>query len=213
MTLAWKVGADLTAQNGLYFRYQGGNPAANTLGTFAELTNQAAQTHFKGLHSSSVSLQEVRWEDISSETGAIGTHAGYGVGNMIGFEVAASNCLRMLYHTNRRYRGGKPGGYFPFGTHQTISSPQTWEVAWASSVQTAFTTWIGEILTLGAGSTTVHEHVAVSYYEKGHWVTDPVTERPRYVPKRKEPPGVHQITNWTVIPRIGSQRRRLTGGG
>jgi len=205
----WKVGADLTAQNGLYFRYEGGAPSATTLGTFAELTNNAANTRLKGLHSGSVSLQEVVWEDLGSHEGATGSHPGYGVGTLAGLNQAASNCFRMLYHTNRRYRGGKPTSYYPFGTANEISSPQTWELAWVNSTQAAVTSWIGEILTLGAGSTTVHQHVSVSYYAKGTWVNDPVTGRPRYIPKIKEPPEVHVITNWSGVARIASQRRRL----
>jgi hypothetical protein len=93
-----------------------------------------------------------------------------------------------------------------------MSGPQTWSTTFVSESQTALNTFFNTWPGLTYGNITLREHCSIHYYEKGKWEPDPVTGRPRYIPKRVEPPHVDPILSIAVSNRIGSQRRRLVAG-
>jgi hypothetical protein len=93
-----------------------------------------------------------------------------------------------------------------------MASAQTWSTVFVNEAQAAFNQFIGGIEVLTAGGVAYYSQVNVHYFEKGEWVSDPVTGRPRYIPKRVEPPHVDEIIGRAVSPRIASQRRRLSSG-
>jgi hypothetical protein len=206
----WKVGADLTAMTGQFYQYTGPPPNGSQCTALAEQIGNSLSTHCKGLLHTGNEHQETRVLDLASSAGAAGAHQGFGNGGLTAGTAPPANCaFVMSYKIAQRQRGGKPRNYFPFGASTTISSPQTWEAAWVLSAREGVFGWLASIAGMNIGETVLTNHVSVSYFYKGTWVNDPVTGRPRYIPKRHEPPLVHGITAWTGRAAIGSQRRRL----
>jgi hypothetical protein len=112
------------------------------------------------------------------------------------------------YLISRRYRGGKPRAYLPWGDAGQLTSRQSWSGTFVTAVDSAFSTFYAAVIGLSAGSTTITDHVNVSYYDGFTVVTDPVTHRARNVPTLRGTPIVDVILSFAANPRPGSQRRR-----
>jgi hypothetical protein len=166
----------------------------------------------KPLHGTDRRCTQIRVLDLLGNAGAEGTVAGWGEGSRSGESLPANTCMLANLKIGRRYRGGKPRTYYPFGVRQDMNTPQTWSTTATAAIQSALETFNGVWLGLTYGNITLHEHCSVHYYEKGTWATDPVTGRPRYIPKRVEPPHVDPILSIAVSNRIATQRRRLAAG-
>ena len=212
LVLNWKVGSDLTAITGTFWEYTAGPPSGTDLVALTTHANTEAQTQFKHLHCAETSLLNVRALDLGSATGASGESTGYGAGTRAGTAAPANACVVSTYHIARRYRGGKSRNYWPFGNDTDNRIAQLWGSTLLGEVSLAVAQWRGGIAGFTSGGLQIAHQVNVSYFEKGTWVNDPVTGRPRYIPKRKEPPHVDPITSSSIGTRIGSQRRRLLGG-
>jgi hypothetical protein len=116
----------------------------------------------------------------------------------------------MAHQIARRYRGGKPKSFFPWGVVTDFSSPQLWTSAFANSATGDYATFIAAVRAIAAGSTTLSNYVNVSYFSGSTVVINPVTGRARNVPTlRTGGPVVDSIVASTANTRIGSQRRRI----
>jgi hypothetical protein len=110
---------------------------------------------------------------------------------------------------DRRYRGGKPRNFYPYGTASDLQTEQTW-------TDTALTGFLAQSEDLysatagvSAGGTTLTSRVSVSYYSGFTVVTSPTTGRARNVPTKRSTPLTYAVVNTAVSPYIGSQRRRI----
>jgi hypothetical protein len=59
-----------------------------------------------------------------------------------------------------------------------------------------------------AGSTTITEHVNVSYYSGFTAVENPITHRWKNVSNPRSTPVVDNIQSWAIAGHVASQRRR-----
>jgi hypothetical protein len=150
----------------------------------------------------------VRVTDLASDTGGDGSFAANVAGSRSGGPLPASTAAVMAYTIDRRYRGGKPRGFLPWGTDTDIADPQTWNSSFLTSALAQWQGMFGIINGASSGGTTLTAHVAVSRYMGFTVVTSPTTGRARNVPKPRIPPVVYNVISTSASAHIGSQRRR-----
>jgi hypothetical protein len=140
--------------------------------------------------------------DLSSTTGAEDILIDTTAGGRTGDFAPSSAAVLASWTINRRYRGGHPRSYFPFGTAGTYASGSSkfWDPTFIASVETRLNTFIGAVSGKTVSATTFESFVNVSYYDKNSFPTPPY---------RRTTPVVDAITAVTVKQRICSQRRRL----
>jgi len=140
--------------------------------------------------------------DLTSPTGASGSITDTASGTRTGDFAPSSAAVLASWEINRRYRGGHPRSYLPFGTAGTYeaSSARLWDTSFIADVQTKMNTFLAAVQGHDIGGTEYSNLVNVSYYDK---VITPLA------PFRRVTPVVDTITSVIVRQRICSQRRRL----
>lgn len=205
--LLWNVDSDVGVSSRQFFRYSGGPPnSANCVDLAADIWEHASA--LAGLYSTAVELTGVKVTDLSDNSGGEGVHEQVEAGSRSGSRLPGNAAVLINYVIGRRYRGGRPRTYFPFFTVADINSSSTWVGTSLDDVTTAMSSYFGAVIGLNVGSTTITQHVNVSYYSGFTVVTNPVTGRARNVSKVRTTPLVDDILSWSVASRIASQRRR-----
>jgi hypothetical protein len=203
----WSLSDDTDISTRLFLRYSGGPPSSSDAAALAA-------DIYNPLHivdtmwGTDTVLTGCRVTDLSSSTGGQGEHTQSTEGGRAGGELPAGVCLLANYLINRRYRGGKPRSYWPWMTSDDFFTRRAWAAESvteaASNLAATFTAIIG----LNEGTTTITQHVNVSYYSGFTVVTNPVTGRARNVPTLRNVPVVDQINSFNVSTTPASQRRR-----
>lgn len=205
----YTIGADIAAMNRIYLVYTGGPPASADLNSIAGGINTAWGTNIKALMPSAYSLTSINLLDLASSTGAQGTNATVVAGTRAGGTMTA-NCTALVnWVMARRYRGGKPRTYWPFGVAGDTTTPQKWGTTFITAVNTGVNNFISGVIGLTAGTTTISAHGNVSYYHGFTNVPYGSPTRYRQTPTLRSSPVVDTITTGACSAVIGSQRRRL----
>lgn len=137
--------------------------------------------------------------DLASDTGAEASNTDDTAGVREDNVSNGASCVMGSLEINRRYRGGHPRKYLPFGTSGTLGSDSSryWDTGFIADVQTKMATFIGAVNDKTEGSTTFQSLVNVSYVTGG---------------ERRVTPVVDNITGITIKDRVCTQRRRLGKG-
>lgn len=205
------VGTDLSAVVIQHVGYSGGPPSADVLNTMCGDCRTSIHTQMAEVMNSAVTLVSIKMTDIASDTGNVGEETET-VGGGLGSDLLSGGtaCL-VSFPIGRRYRGGKPRSYWPFGDSGSLLDPQHWTDDFVGAVD-AFTGALqgfyeGETV----GGTTLTQQVAVSYYEPPNIViTNPTTGRAKTTSTRRTTPLVDIIgSSFIVSPVLASQRRRV----
>src|SRR6516162_9032191 len=122
------VGADTDISSHLFY-FVGSTASQANVDSAATAAHNAYVASFVPLLHNLSSLVEVTVTDLSSASGFIGTNSTGAAGTRAQGEVPASACALLNIPVARRYRGGKPRVYWPFGSAPDISTPQTWSTA------------------------------------------------------------------------------------
>lgn len=204
----WDVGTDTDVSTGMFFRYSGG-PVTLTIATSLAQAVANAWAQFETPPwSSDVTLAGAKVTDLSSPTGGEGTSSADQPGGDASGGLAGGTCTVVGFHIARRYRGGKPRVYLPWGSKDNLNGPNAWAAAYVTQVTTYVTEILSQVVGSTAGGVTITDHVNVSYYEGTRVVTSPTTGRARNVPILRTTPLVDDIAGFTVLAYPGSQRRR-----
>jgi hypothetical protein len=209
------VGSDVDVLPGFYLGFSGGPPTAAELATFATGLFNEWVTLFAGLMNVAYFFTECIVQDISTATGAEGTHAptSAAAGTRAGTDLPASACLNLNFAVARRYRGGKPRVYLPYGTAADVASPQQWTSTFPPLVVTAWNNMITWCVGNPPTGLTNISQVSVSWY-KNVVAYQKSNGETAYRPNYQTPTApVDQIAGVTYLPTFGSQRRRNKGGG
>lgn len=192
-----------------FYRWTGSTPTATALATLAHklYTSFVAATIAAVMHATNV-FTGVQLEDLTSTTGATGSFAGTTTGTLTGEGVPADACLVTSYEIPRRYRGGHPRSYWPFGNATTLFDPQRWTTAFVASAQAKVTTGIAGFVGQSSGGCTIGAHCVPSYYEGFTVVISPTTGRARNIPKLRTPVIVTNVTDIIAREYVGSFRKR-----
>lgn len=207
-TLHWAIGGDLTAIVRRFYLYAGAvSPADAT--TLATAVNTAQAAQLRSVTTSANTFLGTTITDLGSSSGAEVFVSTSSAGTRAGSALPGSACAVEQAHIARRYRGGHPRTYWPFGTGNDNSSAQLWIPASLTAFATARaafdTAWKASV-PAGIGAVT---DVSVSWYSGFTNVTLPsgrATSKPTY----RATPVVDGILSRSFRSTIGSQRRRLS---
>lgn len=192
-----------------YEQYTGVAPIVGDLLTLGALYGPAFTADLAPVMSPNLSYSTVLIEDLSSPISAAAESAFTGlVGTEVGADIPAATTALINYEISRRYRGGKPKNFVPFGTGADLLTDQTWEVASADGFLGAWLDFFavaGDNPWPGAG---VISPVNISYYTGFTAVENPITHRYRNVPNMRVTPLVDLITAVTISGRPHFQTRR-----
>lgn len=203
----WTVDGDPLAQTIMYYHYTGGPPnAANCAAMGAQAVADGASQLASVCHTT-VGMNKCVVTDLSSPTSAQGEGGSPWLGTEAGSLLPPGAAAVASYLIARRYRGGKPRNYFPFGVSGDLDSTGLWSGAAITAFETALDNFLGTMLASGIGCT-LDRHVNVSYFHGFTVVTSPTTGRARNVPTLRPSPLVDTITGSTIPQFVGSQRRR-----
>lgn len=193
----------------VFLHYSGTPPTAAQLNTFTALAITSYGTNLKSLAYGGVVLSECDATDLTSATGAVGISTGSTAGTRAGTAIDSAACAVISYEIARRYRGGHPRGYWPFGVANDLNATNAWSAAFVTACNTGFNNWIAALVAGGwAGAGTIAQ-VNVSYYNGFTVVTNPITHRARNVPTLRVSPTIDTVTAILTRPSVGTQRRRI----
>jgi len=202
------VGSDTHVSASWHLKYAGGPPTTGDLNSIATAWNTAAVTNLPPLMHPTRSLEGIEITDLTSPTSAQGTHLASTIGTRAGVELAAEVCALVNLGISRRYRGGKPRNYWPFGIGADLADPQTWQSSFVTLVEGNLETMLGSWLAATSGTTTFVSLGQVSYYS-GFTVVFGPSGRARNKSTVRTGAIPFDVANSIVLnPKPGSQRRR-----
>jgi hypothetical protein len=191
-----------------YLGYTGSSPTSTDCATMANSLKSLWSTNFASLALTNVTLVLVQVTDLASATGGQGTSSGTVAGTRAGGSLTSNDCAMMLLKIGRRYRGGKPRQYWPFGASADLVDAQHWTAAFQTSLGTAWNAVNAgaSALTWTGGGT--NRSVNISYFQGFTVVTNPITGRARNAAKLRTTPLVDTVGSAVVSSRVATQRRR-----
>jgi hypothetical protein len=205
--LTWEVDGDTTAETIHHVSYTGGPPTSAQCVTMANSILTACNSDFVALMSDDTLVESVQITDLTSATAGQGTSTGSGTVGTRGTALLSPGTAALVNHSiSRRYRGGKPRTYFPFGVSGDVTTVGVWSGAFITAVNAAYATWQSAVVGSGAGCT-LTGFVNVSYYS-GFTAVKESSGRYRNVPNPRSTPLVDPFTGSALATHIGSQRRR-----
>lgn len=203
------IGTDATAGVRLFFRYSGGPPDSADCVSIATAAMALAVTHLVPLFDTDGAINSITVTDLNSDTGAQGIYAVQHTGTRTGVFLPSGVAVVSAYQIARRYRGGKPRSYWPFGTDTDLANASLFASASVTEFQDGISAYIAGVSGITEGTTVVGPHLNVSYYGPPNViVTNPVTGRARTVSTKRVTPLQDVILTQTVDQIPGSQRRR-----
>ena len=202
----------LEAGNRIYYTYSGGPPTVGNLNTMATDISTAWGTNMAGMMSSDYHLIGITITDLTSSTAAEGSWSGSIVGANSGHPPGIDAAMLQNFTIARRYRGGKPRTYWPWGVAGNVNSDDvTWTSAILTTAQGAWNGFNTALLGLTGVGCTLTAHVNVSYYKGFASVQNPVTKRWANIPTPVTGPITPDtITGNSFRAEISVQRRRRT---
>ena len=206
----FSVGADASVGTTVYFTYTGTAPTDATCVTLAGDIYAAAVTHLVPVLGDENYLTGVDVTDLSSPTSGFGTHAASTVGTRGGAPLPANAAVLLNMPIARRYRGGKPRGYWPLGVYSDLDSPQLWSSGALSDFNAALSGYFNEVVALSVSGCALQALVSISNYEGFVSSQNPITHRWKNIPTPRAvaiAPDV--VLTFYVNTKVGSQRRRL----
>lgn len=208
VTLGWEAGTDLTIGTNLHFRYTGGPPSEADAASLAATLSAAVVTDLLPVLGNTNDMSGVRVTDLHSLSGGDATYAHTSGGGLAGGSLPVGVCALVNYKIARRYRGGKPRSYFPFGTDASLENERQWSAGFAAAVNAAIAAFWASANGATAGTTVLSTPCNVSYFTGSTaYVTSGGKTKYRPTP-RPDGPVVDDITAAGLNTIISSQRKR-----
>lgn len=209
LLLHWQVGADLNVSTRLFNQYTGSPPSSNALLTWLGQVNTAANANLVPLLGPGNLYKGSSVQDLTSVTSGQASAPASNGGTRTGGILPASACVLFNVNIARRYRGGKPRYYFPWGVTQDLATEQQWTSTFTALCNTNMNAFLAAIQ-VPVGSATVTNTVNVSFYSGVHSYIDPGNGRGYNKPiPRVGQAVIDTVVGRTVNPFVGSQRRRI----
>lgn len=197
------------AQGSRFFvAFTGGPSTVANLTALGGLYNAAAASDLVNLMSNDVAYKGVIIEDLTTSSSAVAEVDTTVTGTRGSAAVPPQSCVVTSFEIARRYRGGRPRLYWPFGVAGDMLNTGLWDSTLVSATTTGVTAFFNAGLGVTEGSITTDTNVNVSYYEGFTVVTNPITGRSRNVPKLRATPDVDAYGTFVTRNYVGSQRRR-----
>lgn len=206
-------GLDLDVQTKFFVGFTGASTDSNVANY---VNHQIANAPFvMAVAHPDVELIEVTATDLTSDTSPQASAPASVPGTATGNPLPAQTCVLLNQTITRRYRGGKPRKYLPWGVQEDLLDPQTWKNASLGNFGAAFNS-LQTALLFPQDTLNPHSLVNVSYY-KGSLATTTTEvvdgihyDRGHTFPqKRTDAAQVDTIVSTIVNHKPGSQRRRI----
>lgn len=204
----WTAGSGLTLGTRFFVSYSSGTPTQANINQLSAEIGTLYGTDLKQLCPSNYELIASTALDLSSSSGFFGTTAQTINGTRTGTALPLGTPTTVDYLIARRYRGGKPRGYFPFGVTSDLADEAHWNGTFTGAVNTAYGTFMAALLAYTGDSITKVNHVNVSWYE-GFTNYTGSGGRAKVRANLRGTPVVDVVTTHDARPTLGSQRRRL----
>jgi hypothetical protein len=206
--LHFTVGTDANALTRWFMAYFGSPPAIPALTSFTTALNGYCDDALPPLMHSDTTYTGCTITDLATDTGASLYASESSAGSRDGAALGADVCLLANFTVDRRYRGGKPRGYWPLGTASDLETRQTWTSDFLAAAQTPIENIYGQLTGDEADGCTVGQNVNVSYYGPPNRFLTGSTGRIRTVSTVRTTPILDAAVGPTLNPKLGSQRRR-----
>lgn len=214
LAMKFTTSTDLDIICNTHFKYSSAPPVAADLNTWLSAVATAYTNSMQALVPTNVTHVQDTATDLSAATAqqAVQTHSQ--PGTRAGGLLPISTCVVFVGKIQRRYRGGKPRNYWPFGTESDLVDDAHWSSTALSAFGGGFSAF-GSALFGTFGGLVVTNQCNVSFYQGHFAVQNGVTKRYRNVPTLGPSPPYPYADNLTAygpIATVGSQRRRLRPG-
>lgn len=209
LTTEWDVGSDLSAITRTHYLYTGAAPSSTDIVTFLG-TYVAATSVFAALAlDTESSYLGSALIDLTSPMSGGGEVATSTPGTRTGDVLGAGVAVLVNETITRRYRGGKPKSFVPWGTSTDLLTRQTWQAASLTDFGNYYAEifrapFIGQFI----GPALITEQVSVSYYGPPNRTVTGSTGRVRTLSTTRATPIIDPVSSVAVSPRVSSQRRR-----
>jgi hypothetical protein len=130
----------------------------------------------------------------------VGTRTGATLGAQVAFVISGE--------IFRRYRGGHPRNYFPFGVDTDSYDARSWHTAFQTDVSEGWGEFVNAVEAAGWTGAGTLTPVNVSYYEGFTNHTYP-SGRVRPIPTLRGTPVIDVIESYIFRPDYETQRRRV----
>jgi hypothetical protein len=200
---------DPTALSRFFIQYSGTGPTTTQLQTFCDSVSTAWGSNLAGLANANIIQEPINCEELTGSTAPVATGLTTHNGSRVGAPIAAGSAAMIQYVIARRYRGGKPKGFWPFGVAGDLTNSSTWGSTFLTNVASDWNAFIAAVNGAGWTGAGALNHVNVSYYAGFHSVQNPVTLRWRNIPTlRPGGPVIDGVVSYGVEVGVASQRRR-----
>lgn len=193
-----------------YFTYTGGPPTNTNCDAIAAGVAAAFSTDLASLLSADSALEAVEVADLTSSSSGVGSYNTPVSGTRSGAPPTNDAVVLLNSIIQRRYRGGRPRMYQPFGVDGDLQSDRvTWSTALTGAVDTGWGNFKTALSALTGIGCTLVAHVNISQYSSFAPVQNPVTKRWKNIPTPRSVAISPDIIISTVArPEISQQRRR-----
>jgi hypothetical protein len=210
INLDWTLQTSHGGGSRFYFHYTGGPPTDANLDTLATDVGTAYSANLASLAVAGIVLTNIVCTDLSTPTSAEGSAAVSIAGTLTGDNLPIDTCVNMRSVIARRYRGGRPKIFLPFGSQSSLNTgDDTWTSAFIDDVNAGWAAFKTALFALTGIGCTLDQHYNVSYYSGFASVQNPVTKRWRNIPTpRTGDAQLDTITSTTAQALVSQQRRR-----
>jgi len=206
--LKFTFSEDTQAAIRFFLKYTGSAPTNAELATFAAGIGTAYAAQLIGLAGEGIILTNVESTDLTSDVSGEGGSAEDTEGTRGPSNLTADTAALESLEIPRRYRGGHPRIYWPFGISSDLENAQTWSLTFVDAMAAALTTFYTDVMALTWSGGSITNRVNVSFYE-GFTVHTGPTGRARNVSTPRSSSVVDNVSSSLVRVGVASQRRRL----
>ena len=210
LDMFWQIGIELDGLTRSHWLYSGTAPTNANCISFATGALAAVVGQMIPYVASENAILGCVVTDLTTPSSGTGGDFATTPGSRAGAPLPAEVAFLLNKHIARRYRGGKPRSYLPYGTDADVLHPDHWEAAALANFTSSWATgFVPVFKALTFGGCIITEEVSISQYA-GFNTTGPDTQgRFKYPPKpRAVAIAPDAITSYSGNPKMGSQRRR-----
>lgn len=192
----------------IFMAYTGGPPTNANLVTLASQADVKFNASLASLMATGIQLVTIIADDLSVASGATGTWTGSSAGTRTGTIPTDSTAALVELGIARRYRGGKPKVFTPFGVAADLSNPNAWSSAFQSALVTGWNSYITGLAAITGIGITLTTQQNVSYFKGSQANPNPSKWAKKNVPLLRGTPVLDPIVSVGVRLTPGVQRRR-----
>ena len=209
VTLVHNIDASTGFGSSATFAMSGGVPTTATLALLAAEVVAVWIDTLAALLNESSTLANVIVKDLSQPSVLPGEAPTDSTGTRSGQIPTIGVAAVISRRPDRSYRGSRPKSFLPYGVEADTVTGNVWSSGFITAMQDAWAAYIDGIAGVTADGTNLGAEVCVSYYGPPTIDNPNPRARNRFVSTLRDPPVVVPAVGFELLPRLGSQRRRL----